>query len=93
MKKIKILFVIIIALSILNGCYFSNNKDNVQKINIEKRTDKIVNYGNGIYYFPYIYSELGNTLSAFIEAHPELELVDIEYSHKETGYYVIFKKR
>ena len=41
-----------------------------------KLVKEIVDFGNGVYYFPYIRAEYGRTLSHFIATHPELRYVD-----------------
>lgn len=62
----------------------------------------IVNYGNGVYYFPYTGALYGSVLSWFIGQHPDLELssaVIVSYddsnslSVKHTGYFVTFRTK
>lgn len=58
----------------------------------------IKNYGNGVYHFMYTDELFPKALSAFIAAHPELEVLAISgdaaklYS-QNSGYFVVFKKR
>ena len=56
----------------------------------------IQDYGNGVYYFMYTGELFPKALSAFIAAHPELEVLAISgkssslYGHN-SGYFVVFK--
>ena len=58
----------------------------------------IQDYGNGVYHFMYTDELFPKALSAFIAAHPELEVLAISgnasslYGHN-SGYFVVFKKR
>lgn len=58
----------------------------------------IQDYGNGVYHFMYDSSLFPKVLSAFIAAHPELEVLAISgdaaklYS-QNSGYFVVFKKK
>lgn len=58
----------------------------------------IQDYGKGVYYFRYTGELFPKALSAFIAAHPELEVLAISgdgsdtYGHN-SGYFVVFKKR
>jgi len=40
------------------------------------RFTEIVDFGNGVYYFPYVRADFGRNLSRFIAEHPELRYVD-----------------
>ena len=56
------------------------------------------NYGNGVYYFhrESNIEDFGNTLSAFIKKHPELELVSVtgaEIAGGTFGYFVVFRQK
>ena len=59
----------------------------------------IQDYGKGVYYFRYTGELFPKALSAFIAAHPELEVLAISgdgsdtYGHHNSGYFVVFKKR
>ena len=58
----------------------------------------IKNYGNGVYHFMYDSSLFPKVLSAFIAAHPELEVLAISGNAakaygKNSGYFVVFKKK
>ena len=58
----------------------------------------IQDYGNGVYHFMYTGELFPEALSAFIAAHPELEVLAISgnssslYGHN-SGYFVVFKKK
>lgn len=58
----------------------------------------IQDYGNGVYHFMYTDELFPKALSAFIAAHPELEVLAISgnasslYGHN-SGYFVVFKKK
>ena len=62
-----------------------------------ENSEKIKDYGNGVYYFKYLNESFAQQLSAFILAHPELEFVSIagngsNVHRSDKGYYVIFRK-
>ena len=55
-----------------------------------------INYGNGVYFFPYLGAEFGNTLSGFIAEHINLELVSFsqeQFGFGGVGYFIIFKEK
>lgn len=62
---------------------------------------KIVDYGNGVYYFPFDgvrrKDTVGETLSAFITKHPELQLVTMSSLNSSAlgtiGYLVVFEDK
>lgn len=98
MKKIYF-FTLIMVLFIVQSCGFAGNKENVKPIdNIEAVQASVIDYGNGVFYFDKTKSAFGNTLSCFIKAHPDLELVSIAGDGTsgaygaENGYFVVFKK-
>lgn len=59
----------------------------------------IQDYGNGVYHFGYTGELFPKALSAFIAAHPELEVLAISGNSsyniygKDSGYFVVFKKK
>lgn len=76
-----------------------NNPKNVAFDNGEQKSE-ILNYGNGVYYFPYIQDDFANALSAFRGQYPELELITITPIYDPNtvttvlkGYLVCFKKQ
>jgi len=52
----------------------ASNPDNVRTIIGDSN---IVDYGQGVFYFPYVKAEFGNNLSAFLKNHPNLEVASI----------------
>ena len=58
----------------------------------------IQDYGNGVYHFMYNHNLFPMPLSAFIAAHPELEVLAISGNAakvygQNSGYFVVFKKK
>lgn len=58
----------------------------------------IQDYGNGVYHFMYTDELFPKALSAFIAAHPELEVLAISGNSakvygQNSGYFVVFKKK
>lgn len=58
----------------------------------------IQDYGNGVYHFMYNHNLFPRALSAFIAAHPELEVLAISGNSakvygQNSGYFVVFKKK
>jgi hypothetical protein len=90
-------FALIVALLTIQSCGLIGNKENDKSINsIEALQSKVIDHGNGVFYFNNIRSSFGNTLSNFIKTHPNLELVSIAgngtgASGVELGYFVVFK--
>ena len=94
-----ILAVLIVSIAVIPGCALNGsdpgNADNVGN----SSPNAVVDYHNGVYFFPYTGSEFGNTLSHFIAQHPHLELASIApYSkpaNKVTinGYFVVFHEK
>jgi hypothetical protein len=65
-------------------------------------SEGITDFGNGVYYFPYLRSTFAKNLSDFIANHPELEYVNstgdgTRYGMRtggiEQGYFVVFHKK
>lgn len=55
---------------------------------------KIIGYGNGIYYFQYNEEYFGKALSAFVEAHKDLEPILMASNNSRGytyGYFVVFQ--
>jgi hypothetical protein len=102
MKKWLLVIIAVLSLVLLcSGCSCScagdsdpTNPENIAKAGIVKP----VNYGNGVYYFDAVKAQFGNSLSAFIERHPELEFVgmapnDCSGHGYTTGYFVVFSEK
>jgi hypothetical protein len=61
-------------------------------------TESVVDYENGVYYFHSCKVAFGNTLSAFIKKHPDLDLVamapnDTSGYGATSGYFVVFRPK
>ena len=61
-------------------------------------TEGITSYGNGVFYFSFVNDSFGNSLSAFIKEHPELELTTIAPNDSlsrgyPAGHFVVFKPK
>jgi hypothetical protein len=75
---------------------------NSQNGSSEVKFTEIMDFGNGVYYFPYIRENFGNSLSNFIGNHPELEYVNSTgdgtggggYENgRDMGYFVVFREK
>lgn len=90
----KFFLVVLACLSLLvAGCDSARNPKNVKRVVTSE-----INYGNGVYYFPYTESDFGNALSSFIQEHPEYEVVSMASNGTTAygvnqGYFVIVKKK
>lgn len=90
MKSLR--FLVVASLLTFAACNRANDPDNVGKPVVTEAVD----YGNGVYYFPYEEAKFGNALSQFIKRHDELELVAItgdgngSYG-RDTGYFAVFR--
>ena len=87
MKK---LVCAIISALVIAGCQQSAaNRENANKTQIVLPTD----YTNGVYYFPVVSAEFGNSLAAFLHKNPcDLKAIaaDDWSSHGVTiGYFVV----
>jgi len=63
-----------------------------------RKKKEVINYGNGVYYFPYKEDEFGVELSLFFKDHRELEFVsftsnNIGTAGRTVGYFVIFRTK
>lgn len=87
-------FVLIVLAGVfLVSCDPASNPENVRPTT---SSGDITDYGNGVYYFDYTNNAFGNKLSAYLEAHPDLELVEIAPNGTsgygaDDGYFVIFR--
>jgi len=93
-KNLCLLLVMLLGSLFVFGCGSAANKDNVTVASATP--SRIVDYGNGVYYFPNAEADFSNTLSYFIEKHPELELVSMAGDDTATsgftcGYFVVFR--
>jgi hypothetical protein len=65
---------------------------------MEKTKTEIRDFGHGVYHFPYIYDEFGDSLSVFIANHPELEYLSSTPGKRVDGtvlhgYFVVFREK
>lgn len=84
--------VMIAALILSVACNQASDPENVGK----PVAAGVIDYGNGVYYFPCTEAKFGNALSQFIKQHDELELVamtgDGNGTHgTDTGYFAVFQ--
>lgn len=57
-----------------------------------EQINDVVDYGNGVFYFPYHYTgqgEFGRTFSAWRAQHPKWIIIAVTPSQDRYGYYVI----
>lgn len=83
-------FIVLLAA----GCSTASDSTKVNHTKIVAPID----YGNGVYYFSTGGAQFGNSLSDFIENHPELEIVAITGDGNggygsDMGYFVVFSKQ
>ncbi|MEK7653951.1 MAG: hypothetical protein AAB345_01555 [Patescibacteria group bacterium] len=98
--KLFLLVITAVAFACLVGC-MEDKAANVSNVaSAYSSTSKIVDYGNGVFYFPYTEAEFGNALSAFLKEHPEWELVTFDGNPDKNkkagwlfGYFVGFRKK
>lgn len=100
--KNRFFLALIFALSLVHvGCEEEarpSDPANVKNINSVMSTARVVDYHNGIYYFPFRMAEFGNRLSAFITQHGELKFLgcaasDVDAYGVTSGYFCFFEKR
>jgi hypothetical protein len=93
----KALLVIIAAITALMTTACAVNESNQPRNIGQTKIIAPLDYGNGVYYFPIVSAEFGNSLSAFIKQHPEMEMLSIaptdEGYQSIHGYFVIFKNK
>lgn len=92
MRRVIVLMTLLGVLVV--GCDPASDPANVQTT----MSDGVIDYGNGVYYFPYTSALFGNKLSAFIKEHEQLELVGLASNGTggygtNKGYFVYFRER
>lgn len=107
MRRALVVFLCFGMLLVVCGCapdpndndYAAGNRHNVYDSGREilrPNTNEIVNYNNGIYYFPFSGADFGNALSVFTHAYSELEQIsiapDVAGGHT-IGYFVTFRPK
>lgn len=94
-SKLACFLGVMVLTSCLSGC--DDPASNQTNVNIATAsTAGIIDYGNGVYYFPYKLDGFGNSLSRFIKDHPEYELIALSGSGqgdygRDDGYFVVFR--
>lgn len=103
MKVIFIILLSVVLVGCQDGC--SGTADDKKSVGVTTTSSNaIVDYTNGVYYFPFTNAEFANQLSKFIKANnTQLELVTIcgdctgSYSpnmgYFDVGYFVVFRKK
>jgi len=96
MKKLLLPAIIICCLLAVFGC-FDKSADSKQAMFVSDQKNQAivqpVDCGHGVYYFDATGKTFARSLSAFIEKHPELEMVDMEYDNNYFGFCVVFKEK
>lgn len=92
MKKL----LLIVLLIFIPACRSANDVSRVRQVNPAELP--VIDYGNGVYYFPATEANFANNLSAFLYNHPELELVSVtgdgtDVHGRDAGYFVVFRKK
>ena len=75
-----------------------SNAGDTAKVSQTTSASGVIDYGNGVYYFPFNRAAYANALSKFIQDHPDLRLVSqagdgTDFQGTDGGYFVIFEPR
>ena len=94
MKRLLAIILLCLGGAALPACDDASNGSHVG----DRDHGRIVDYGNGVYYFYATEATFANALSAFIAARPELEPVTMAGDGngtygRDTGYFVVFRKK
>lgn len=69
------------------GCVVNPAADPKNVANMQ--TCYVVDYGEGVYFFPYIQQDFGNALASFLRQNPSLQVTGIVYSTGDAdGHFV-----
>ena len=103
MDDLKMWLPLLGAIGVIVLLFYSIRKDNARispgnADNVEPTKDpKVVDCGNGVYYFNSTETAFGNALSGFLAAHPELEVTamapDVHDRGYTWGYFVTLRRR
>ena len=92
-----VMTVAVLSLGLIIGC--SSDAADRSKVLVNPVTSKeVVEYPNGVYFFPFTNAKYCNELSAFIGKHPNLEFVGATgngtgpYGYNQ-GYIVVFRTK
>ena len=97
MRRIMIVFMLLIgAIFLISAC--GDSAANSENVDLEYSTTDVIDYGNGVYYFPHTNHSFGNALSSFINANSELELTALTVNidddgEGEDGYFAVFRHK
>lgn len=91
MRRFLLTLVLLCGSIFLLGCDTAADRERVRST---VSLINVVNYGNGVYYIPGVGSDVGNTLSAFVAAHPDKRVVALAPNDTgpygvTTGYFVV----
>lgn len=86
-------FVLVAALIyfVISRTNSSSSAGNTE--NVRQSAGTPLDYGNGVYYFPFTEADFGNALSAYLEQNPETRPSSIVPDKDHTyvrGYWVVF---
>lgn len=77
------------------GCKYKIDK---YEFGVKLEQVRVVDYGNGVYYFPWTGARFSQELSIFLAKHPKFKVVSItdDWSYLGTkprvrGYFVVFQ--
>ena len=96
MKKSAFVLVLIgVLLLMLVGC---STAADPREVNPKLEVGKVVDFGNGVYYFNSKQADFANALSAFLSAHQELEVTSMAGDGTcgygaDCGYFVTFRHK
>jgi hypothetical protein len=91
--------VLVIALLVIVAVIYSCNPTaNPSNVRPSGDISAVVDYGHGVYYFPYKGQEFGNAISVFIGSRPEIEYIgstgDGNGAYgRDQGYFVFFRQK
>jgi|GEM_PF-6889416 len=83
MSFLAFLFILLVG----TGCVVNPASDPKNVTNMQ--TCYVVDYGEGVYFFPYILQDFGNALASFLRQNPSLQVTGIVYSTGDAdGHFV-----
>lgn len=85
-------FIFLFSLGMGLGMILSHG----QAVALAASSEVVTDYGNGVYYFAVRGREFGQSLSSFIERHPDLELVSVSGEEHHTAsfvHFVVFRQK
>ena len=90
----RFLLLIVPTLFLLAACDQAADPKNVVGYDNTVQGNMFVDYGNGVFYFPYTEADFGNKLAQFRKQHSEWHIVAVTgngtgYNGVDQGYWVI----